>query len=329
MLKYRRKEMEDYPRNFKKDVKNNLGLSVDLRNKQFKELFNRLGGQHATINHLLGRLNEIPKYRATIANRTRQVKVQKKYETKRRETKKKEESAKRIQSFYKIKKEANKLFKVVPQKCWTSHLDYKLNVNPKIVGIDGYTEEEMYKILMANVDLESIGSLTIDDFKKVFHFYKISNFILSKFKENPNGFKLNLGFKIITLIKDGVVEEFKKTMKGKMILTKSDIYQYIDDLFREYEKIREKSYMKIVNIQNVSIIINKTKALNASSYIPLPEWIANKGAIINIKNKDDNNCFIYSVLCGYLDIYQKKNPQELYHYRNHMKELKYDEKSIQ
>ena len=79
MLKYRRKEMEDYPRNFKKDVKNNLGLSVDLRNKQFKELFNRLGGQHATINHLLGRLNEIPKYRATIANRTRQVKVQKKY----------------------------------------------------------------------------------------------------------------------------------------------------------------------------------------------------------------------------------------------------------
>jgi hypothetical protein len=86
--------------------------------------------------------------------------------------------------------------------------------------------------------------------------------------------------------------------------------------------------MTIINIESVSIIVNKTKALNASSYIPLPECIANKGAIINIKNKEDNNCFISSVLCGYLNICNKKNPQELHHYKNHMKDLKYEEKDI-
>jgi hypothetical protein len=295
----------EYPKNFKKDVKNILGITVDLRKKEFKEL-----GKEGTIINLLARLREIPKYRAIVANRTRQITTQKKYISKRIETKKKEENAKKIQSFFKREKERNKLFKVIPTKCWSSHLDYKLNINSNLVGFDGYTEEEVYKQLMMENDL---NSLTIDDFKNAFHYYKISNFIISKFKENPNGFKLNLGFKLLTLIKDNVVEEYKKTLKGKTILTKTDLYSYIDDLFREYEKTREKSYMKIVNINQVDVIINKVKPLNASSYIPLPDWIANKGAIINIKNKDDNNCFIYSVLCGYINICHKNNPQELYH----------------
>ena len=43
-----------------------------------------------------------------------------------------------------------------------------------------------------------------------------------------------------------------------------------------------------------------------SSYLPLPEWIKNKRAIINIKNKDDK-CFIWSVL-RYL--YPKKRDPE-------------------
>ena len=34
---------------------------------------------------------------------------------------------------------------------------------------------------------------------------------------------------------------------------------------------------------------------NGSSYIPLPDWIKNKKAIVNIKNKDDK-CFLWSIL---------------------------------
>ena len=102
----------EYPKNFKKNVKNILGLTVDLRKKEFKEL-----GKERTTIHLLARLREIPKYRAIVANRTRQITTQKKYISKRIETKKKEENAKKIQSFFKREKERNKLFKVIPTKC--------------------------------------------------------------------------------------------------------------------------------------------------------------------------------------------------------------------
>lgn len=43
--------------------------------------------------------------------------------------------------------------------------------------------------------------------------------------------------------------------------------------------------------------INKFNPLKATSYIPLPEQIRKKGAVINIKNTDDY-CFAWSVLAG-------------------------------
>ena len=49
--------------------------------------------------------------------------------------------------------------------------------------------------------------------------------------------------------------------------------------------------------------------------------------VINIKN-DDNNCFIYSVLCGYLDICDKSNPERVSQYANHLKLFKYEEKDM-
>ena len=40
------------------------------------------------------------------------------------------------------------------------------------------------------------------------------------------------------------------------------------------------------------------------SYIQLPKFIASKKACINIKNENDDNCFKYSVQCGYYRIYE-------------------------
>ena len=55
--------------------------------------------------------------------------------------------------------------------------------------------------------------------------------------------------------------------------------------------------MDIKKIDNLRININKYKPLSGNSYIDLPEWIKNKKACINIKNKD-NECFKYSVTCA-------------------------------
>ena len=78
-------------------------------------------------------------------------------------------------------------------------------------------------------------------------------------------------------------------------------------------------YNIFTSINNLKIFVTKVQTLNGKSYKELPDFIKNKKAIINIKN-DDNNCFLYSVLCGYLDIYDKPHPERVNHYSNHLKD---------
>ena len=52
------------------------------------------------------------------------------------------------------------------------------------------------------------------------------------------------------------------------------------------------TYKEPVKLEIHTVDYNPTKG---SSYIPLPDWISNKKAIINIKNKDDK-CFLWSIL---------------------------------
>ena len=47
-----------------------------------------------------------------------------------------------------------------------------------------------------------------------------------------------------------------------------------------------KSHTIVSKIDGMIFNVNKIKPLNGKSYIALPEWIANKKAVINIKNED-------------------------------------------
>ena len=60
-----------------------------------------------------------------------------------------------------------------------------------------------------------------------------------------------------------------------------------------YEMNGSGWYFKKVN--KLEIHTNEFKPMRGSSYIPLPDWIMRKKAIVNIRNKDDK-CFIWSVL---------------------------------
>ena len=44
----------------------------------------------------------------------------------------------------------------------------------------------------------------------------------------------------------------------------------------------------------------KYKPLKGSTFIPLTDFIMQKKAVINLKNKDDRKCFMWSIL-RYLD----------------------------
>ena len=52
--------------------------------------------------------------------------------------------------------------------------------------------------------------------------------------------------------------------------------------------------------------------LRATSYIPLPTYIQNRKAVINIKNKDEK-CFLWSVIAGLYGDSHAKNHERVSH----------------
>ncbi len=108
------------------------------------------------------------------------------------------------------------------------------------------------------------------------------------------------------------ITDIKNILKPTIIFGKYDIYEYFEEVYKDINYYADEYNAGVAAILNIYIDIYKTKPLNGSSYIPLPECIANKKAVINIKN-EDNNCFLYSVLCGYLDICDKLHPERINH----------------
>ena len=67
----------------------------------------------------------------------------------------------------------------------------------------------------------------------------------------------------------------------------------ITEQIETYEKNGSGWYFK--EVLNLEIHTAEFNLMNGSSYIPLPDWILNKKAIVNIENKDEK-CFLWCVL---------------------------------
>ena len=61
----------------------------------------------------------------------------------------------------------------------------------------------------------------------------------------------------------------------------------------EYQSAGSGWYFKEVDRLEIHTV--EYKLMNGSSYIPLPDWISKKRAIINIQNKDEK-CFLWCVV---------------------------------
>lgn len=307
MLKYR---MKGVSKTLKKDASKFLGLSVDMRKREYKDL-----GIEGTINYIQERLNENAEYNKRKTIRTKQQAVQKRYYERKQDKDTKNKSASKIQEYYKTQKERNKLFNLEPKKIWRTKYSYVLK--------NKLPSSEQNFIVTDNGKL-TVKYLYIEDIIKVFQYYKIDKFLIQKLNELKQPYKINLGFSLTLSNKN----EYKSILEAKTIYGKYDIYTYFEKLYQEFQEIAEAYDMGIIIIHDIYIDIYKVKPLNASSYIPLPDWIAHKKAVINIKNTEDNNCFIYSVLCGYLGICDKPHPERLSHYKEHLQDLKYNDKDM-
>ncbi len=85
----------------------------------------------------------------------------------------------------------------------------------------------------------------------------------------------------------------------------------IEVLTRNERFIRDKSGLVIHSILKATANVQEYNPLEGSSYLPLPKFLANKHAIVNVNNTD-NRCFVYAILAALHPQAQNGNRSYLY-----------------
>lgn len=92
-------------------------------------------------------------------------------------------------------------------------------------------------------------------------------------------------------------------------------------VINSYDKTQaEGSNILFQKVDKLELRVAKYSPLKGSSYLPLSEWLnkPNKG-LINIKNFNDEKCFLWSCLAG-LDL-PAPHPERISHYKHRQNEL--------
>ena len=102
--------------------------------------------------------------------------------------------------------------------------------------------------------------------------------------------------------KDGTIIFVDKAFNSKLteIFQGSDFNEVLDGMFIHMKKQIEhpalpESGFVIEKILYLDISFSKLILTRGSSYLPLPDWIAKKKAVINPKNDNDEECFKYAI----------------------------------
>ena len=100
-----------------------------------------------------------------------------------------------------------------------------------------------------------------------------------------------------------VIKKFAFHSIGQKIITEAtdvnEIYgEMLDEIEEEIQKVEqaEGSGWVFLEVENLTLYTDIWDPLKGSSYIDLPKELKNKNAIINMKNKDNDKCFLWCVL---------------------------------
>ena len=129
-------------------------------------------------------------------------------------------------------------------------------------------------------------------------------FALIDEKKNISSQKIQLviAVNLIHLTKSDIITFY---VKSKNIVTNPShkteeiLYQLYDSLLKSFDdklmicRRKNSSYVS-ESIEGLDIHFHKIDIRRGSSYIPSPEWLKAKTAVINPKNKKDNYCFAYA-----------------------------------
>ena len=84
-----------------------------------------------------------------------------------------------------------------------------------------------------------------------------------------------------------------------------------------------ESGLVLTQMDKMKFNLDKYNPTRGGKFIPLPKWVSDKKACINIQN-EDNKCFWYSIQCGVCKVYEKDHPNRLYRYKHLNDELNWD-----
>ncbi|XP_050516477.1 uncharacterized protein LOC126891343 [Diabrotica virgifera virgifera] len=141
--------------------------------------------------------------------------------------------------------------------------------------------------------------------------------ILSEYLDQHTALKVNCELFAMFYKPDNGISDIKSmNTSNKIITLSSDISDVYDDfaeaILTQASEFQEKdSNWALQEIIFLDVNINKFSSISASSYINLPWQIKRKGAILNIKNKD-NKCFAYCVLASIFPATGDATMPELY-----------------
>ena len=100
-----------------------------------------------------------------------------------------------------------------------------------------------------------------------------------------------------------ILKKFAFHSIGQKIITEAtdphEIYNEMrDEIEEELQKVEqaEGSGWVFVEVENLTLYIDIWDPLKAGSYIDLPKELKNKNAIVNMKNEDNDKCFLWCVL---------------------------------
>lgn len=90
--------------------------------------------------------------------------------------------------------------------------------------------------------------------------------------------------------------------KAKLVDNETDIHAWYEKNIKEVVLERAERFeacgsgWSLASITELAVNCNRYDGFRGSSYIDLPPFIKNKGAIINVQNKKDHECFRWAIL---------------------------------
>ena len=198
-----------------------------------------------------------------------------------------------------------------------------LDKNKALTGI-----QKRYKATIADEQSafkNYTSSYAISDIRvkgvKAIQYLKYQDFKIREYLQKHKGMKVLLQtFSNFKSKKTNEIVRREVRSRRYEITNEDEITNVLNQMATDIEHQAEvlemsESGLVLTQMDKIKFNFDKYNPTRGGKFIPLPKWVQNKKACINIKN-EDNKCFKYSVQCGICKVYEKDHPERLSHYKN-------------